>query len=155
VTERTRYALDDAEAAELLASESFLVFATLRADGRPHLTSMRYLVVDGLVQLFSYGRAQKVRNVERDPRCSCLVEVRGSYSEVKGLEIVGRAEIIRDHDEVLAFARRMRMLLGGGAEEGQSPESVSVQGLGVAKRVVLRIHPERYVSWDHTKLASR
>jgi hypothetical protein len=87
-------------------------------------------------------------NVERDPRCSLLVESERSYDKLKGLLIRGQAEIVRDaavvFDTLLAVNRKYQQ----GPEELVRPlfEKQS------KKRVLMKIVPERASSWDHAKL---
>ena len=130
-----------------LASEDRLVLATLRADGHPHLTVMGYHYIEGTICMLSYERAQKILNLQRNPRCSCMVDTRGLYSQLKGVEAVGTAELVVDGDLVLDFARRhVAPSLFPDEASKTTPEQIA------AKRTLLRIHIERFVSWDHSKL---
>jgi hypothetical protein len=110
---------------------------------------MWYVVDDaGNVLMTTFGKSQKVKNVERDPRCSLLVESERSYDKLKGLLIRGQAEIVRDaavvFDTLLAVNRKYQQ----GPEELVRPlfEKQS------KKRVLMKIVPERASSWDHAKL---
>ena len=75
--------------------------ASIGTDGVPHLTTLFYVVRDGRIAFWTYGRSQKIRNLERDPRVSALVEDGVDYFELRGVSITGRAEIVRDYDEHL------------------------------------------------------
>jgi hypothetical protein len=78
-----------------------------------------------------------------------MVEAGDEYAELRGVLIRGRCEILEDETSVrAAFEAR------AGAQASASP----VQPGAVAsapKRVVLKIVPEKVVSWDHRKLGGR
>ncbi len=42
------------------------------------------------------AKSQKARNLARDPRVTCLVEVGQRYEELRGVELVGKAVPVRD-----------------------------------------------------------
>ena len=44
-------------------------------------------------------------NLRRDPRITVLVETGDEYDELKGLELVGRAEVFEDRESLLAIGR--------------------------------------------------
>src|ERR1700752_886099 len=97
----------------------------------------------------SYGKAQKVVNVRRNPKGALMMEAGDEYSELRGVMIRGRCEILEDEANARA------------AFEGRSSAQANaapVQPGAVAsapKRVVLKIIPEKVVSWDHRKLGGR
>ena len=88
--------MDRAEVEEFLGSQVKVQVASLGKDGAPHLATLFYVVEDGRIAFWTYARSQKVRNLERDPRVSCLVEDGLDYFELRGVSVRGRAEILRD-----------------------------------------------------------
>ena len=60
----------------------------------------------------------------------------------------GRAEIVDDIEKVLDVLERVNLKYHGGAPTGIRD---ALRGQA-AKRIVMRIHPERTTSWDHAKL---
>jgi PPOX class probable F420-dependent enzyme len=146
---RGQVALSADEADRYLADSHTIILSTNDPHGYPHSVAMWYVVDDdGAVLMTTFGKSQKVKNVERDPRCSLLVESERTYDKLKGLLIRGRAEIGRDpavvFDTLLAINRKYQQ----GPEELVRPlfEKQS------KKRVLLKIVPERTSSWDHAKL---
>jgi len=120
-------------------------FATVDKDGFPHVVGMNYFLKDGAFYMTSYGKAQKVVNVRRNPRVAVMVEAGDSYAELQGVMIRGRCEIIEDAEAVReAFATRTE-------ERTNRPPSAGAVA-SAPKRVVLKIVPQRTVSWDHRKL---
>lgn len=145
--------LDDDEIAAMLDENLKVQVASNGPDGVPHLTTLFYVVRDGKIAFWTYGRSQKVRNLERDPRVTALVEDGVDYFELRGISIQGRAEIIRDYDGIFSIGSEVatRML---GAESFESlgdfgRETVEKQA---TKRVAVVIHPDKVATWDHRKL---
>ena len=123
--------------------------ATIDKDGFPHVVAMNYFARDGAFYMTSYAKAQKVVNVRRNPKVALMMETGDSYGELRGVMIRGRCEILEDLDAVkAAFEAR--------AEAQSNPSPVQPGAAASApKRVVLKIVPEKVVSWDHRKLGGR
>jgi PPOX class probable F420-dependent enzyme len=141
------------EVLDLLEDNLKVQVASIGPDGVPHLTTLFYVVRDGRIAFWTYGRSQKIRNLERDSRVSALVEDGVDYFELRGVSVTGRAEIIRDRDQIYTLGSEVvtRML---SAESFESlgdfgRETVEKQA---TKRVGVVIHPEHVASWDHRKL---
>ena len=100
---RDEVKMNDQEVTDFLADNIKVQVASLGPDGAPHLTTLFYIVRDGLIAFWTYGRSQKIRNLERDPRVSALVEGGDDYFELRGVSISGRAEIIRDYDGIFSI----------------------------------------------------
>jgi PPOX class probable F420-dependent enzyme len=149
---RDQITMSPAELERFFDEERVLTCASLGPNGRPHLMPLWY-VRDGLTLLsWTFGKSQKVRNVERDPRATVQIEAgRDRYGELRGAMLECHAAIERDPARVtevgLALARRYQ---GGGAEP--PAEARAAVARQAAKRVVLQFTPTRIVSWDHRKL---
>ena len=128
------------------------MLVTIGADGMPHPVPMNYgLDEEGRVLITSFARSQKVRNLERDPRASLLVESGETYDALKAVIAFCDVEILRDPQEV---ASAMRMVRASEDLAGSLDEAMSEQvRASLSKRVVLRCTPRRFVSWDHAKIA--
>ena len=123
--------------------------ATLDRDGFPHVVAMNFFIKDGAFHMTSYGKAQKVLNIRRNPKVALMVEAGDAYSELRGVMVRGHCEIIEDPEAVMAaFASR--------AETQSNRAAASTRAVASApKRVVLKIVPHRVTSWDHRKLGGR
>jgi PPOX class probable F420-dependent enzyme len=91
---RAAIAMSSDEVLAFLESERVLTVATLGRDGWPHLMPLWYAVRDGECWGWTYGKSQKVRNLERDPRCTLQVEAGDSYDQLRGVMIKAEAEIV-------------------------------------------------------------
>ncbi|MGH9177222.1 MAG: pyridoxamine 5'-phosphate oxidase family protein [Acidimicrobiales bacterium] len=145
---RAEIRMSPAEVEAFLHEPHHLQVATVGRDGRPHLVAMWYGFLDGRPALWTYGRSQKVANLRRDPRITCLAESGGAYNELKGVQLIGTATILEDREAVLAAGRSVFERYGGHLTEADRPRLERMS----AKRVAVRIDVERMVSWDHAKL---
>lgn len=144
--------MTEAEQAALFDACKSLQVATLGRDGAPHLTTLWYCVQDGKFLFETYGKSQKVVNLRRDPRIAVLVEAGTEYAELRGVSVRGRAEIVEDGDRLIAL---MGVLVRH-HHPGLTPAEADATATQMArKRVVVIVHPEKTVSWDHRKLADR
>jgi PPOX class probable F420-dependent enzyme len=72
---------------ELIGRTGRGVLVTIKRDGRPQLSNVDYLAVDGVIRFSTTGDRAKVRNLRRDPRASFYVTVPGgsSYAVAEGI----------------------------------------------------------------------
>ena len=123
--------------------------ATLDKEGFPHVVAMNFLARDGAIFMTSYGKAQKVVNIRRNPKVAVMAETGRTYSDLRGVMIRGRCEVIEDPATVEATMHAIRHKDAGGT-------AVPLGRLESApKRVVLKVIPKKIVSWDHSKLGGR
>ncbi|HLN78903.1 MAG TPA: pyridoxamine 5'-phosphate oxidase family protein [Nocardioidaceae bacterium] len=142
--------MSDAEIEEFVATGKKVQVATVNADGSPHLTTLFYIVQDGRIAFWTYRRSQKIRNLERDPRISCLVETGDDYFELRGVSITGRAELVTDESGIREIGTAVASRMVDGADLGDlGRDEVERQ---VRKRVGVVVVPERTASWDHRKM---
>ena len=148
--QRDRVAMTPAEAQELLASQHKVQLATNGHDGFPHLVTMYYVMMDGLITFWTYRTSQKALNLERDPRISCLVEIGEAYFDLKGVLVQGRVRRIEDPDAVIEIGQRISSvfsepLTGGDGVTGYVEHAAR-------KRFGYAVEADRVISWDHAKL---
>lgn len=141
--------MTEPEIASLVGECKSLQVATLDQDGAPHLTTVWFAVEQGAWLFETYGKSQKVVNLRRDPRVALLIEQGAEYSELRGVSIKGRAEIVDGGAELL----RLMKLLVARNHKGLDDNEVAVIAESMAeKRVVVSVMPETVMSWDHRKL---
>mgnify|MGYP003342463531 FL=1 len=139
--------LEEGEA--YLTVEKDLQVASINADGSPHLVTMWFALMEGDICFWTYGRSQKIVNLQRDPRVTVLVATGAEYGELRGVTISGRAQVIEDRDEVNRIGETVFEKYWMTIEDDATREGVRAMG---SKRLGVRITPEKVVSWDHTKL---
>lgn len=138
-----------------LKEQERLILTSNGPDGYPHPMPMNFVFDDQDRYLITtFRKSQKVRNMERDPRCALLVESGHQYSELKSVLAYADAQIIDDP----AFTAEVMSAIGRKEEvrNGEMSEEARQQAMASApKRVVMVFQPEHYISWDHTKLGGR
>jgi PPOX class probable F420-dependent enzyme len=149
VTGRAAIHMTDTEAAAFLSEERTVICATLGRDGWPHLMPLWYVVRAGELWSWTYGKSQKVRNLERDPRCSLQVEAGTAYDELRGVLLRCEAVVHRDLATVEAYGAE---LAGRYAEGGVTPGHAEAMRAQAPKRVALQFTEVGRVTWDHRKL---
>lgn len=152
--QRDKVAMAPAEVDALLASQHKVQLATNGHDGFPHLVTMYYVLVDGLITFWTYRTSQKALNLERDPRISCLVEVGEQYFDLKGVLVQGTARRIEDPAAVLEIGRRITTVFSEPMAEGSGEALTQYVEHAARKRFGYAVEPARIISWDHTKLVA-
>lgn len=150
---RDKVKMSESETADFLADNLKVQVASIGKDGAPHLSTLFYAMREGVIAFWTYGRSQKVVNLERDPRISALVEDGTGYFELRGASITGRAEIVRDRDRILEIGSAVATRMVGAASFEDlgdlGRETVEKQA---AKRVGVIVHPVHVATWDHRKM---
>jgi PPOX class probable F420-dependent enzyme len=140
--------MSDDEVAAFLHGRHTMNVGTINHDGTIHMVAMWYGFVGTSPAFWTFGKSQKILNLERDPQITALVESGDAYEQLQGVELVGRAELVRDHDGRMAIGRSVFERYIGEWSDDMQPY---LEQTG-AKRVGVIIHPGRTVSWDHRKL---
>ena len=138
-----------AEAADFLAASRIATCATNGRAGWPHLMPLWYVIRPGALWAWTYAKSQKVRNLERDPRCTLQVEAGSEYAELRGVMLECDVVIHRDLETVSALGAEIAARYGGGEV---TPELTEAMRRQAAKRVGLQFVERRRASWDHRKL---
>ena len=141
---RDQIKLSPEDQTEFLRTAGKAALATIDKEGFPHVVAMNYVARDGFILMTSYGKAQKVVNIRRNPKVAVMVETGRNYAGLRGVMIRGECEIIEDAAEVEVTMRTIGEK--GGAPLGRGPLK------SASKRVVLKVIPKRIASWDHSKL---
>jgi len=149
---RGMIALTDAEQEKFLEDGWTLQVASVGHNGFPHLVAMWYVVIDGKIHFTTFGKSQKILNLRRNSKISCMLESGKGYAELQGMVIEGEAELLEDND----FTAKVMGLVGAKYNGIPAPMETSEQSLKVAsKRVVVKVNPVDIYSWDHKKLGGK
>lgn len=146
---RSQAAMTPEERDAFLASERTIILCTNGPHGYPHAVAMWYSVDgDGNIWMTTYGKSQKAVNIRRNPKVALHVESGETYDTLKGVLVLGDAELISDEEQVLKFFVRIQEKMMGAMPDGFE-EALRHQA---RKRVLIKVAPKRYSSWDHAKL---
>ena len=151
MSRRDQIKLGEEELAELLEEERVVIVSSLGPRGWPHSMPMWFVPREGEIWVWTYAKSQKVRNLERDPRATLLVETGHEYGELRGAMIEAEAEIHGDFETVIGFAEDLTVRYAEGipSVEGDARAALEAQA---PKRVAIHFGARRTATWDHRKL---
>ncbi len=146
--ERSKITMGEAEIAEFVERSRTATMATIGPTGMPHLVAMWYGLIDGQIWFETKTRSQKVQNLRRDDRITCMIEDGLTYDTLRGVSIEGRGVIVDDPEQIWPVGVSVWERYSGPYTEEMRP-FVEVM---LHKRVAVRVEVERIRSWDHRKL---
>ena len=141
--------MTDAEIDAFIDAQKSLQVGTLERDGSIHLSTLWFAVVDERIVFETYTKSQKIRNLQRDPRITVLLEDGEVYEELRGVMIKGTATL-RDDPEFV-YAMGLAVLARNQPELPESAREEAAR-LMSTRRTVVTVEPTTTISWDHTKL---
>jgi len=121
----------------------WIVLTTLSREGYPHSIPIGYFRLGDEIYMGCRAGTQKLKNIERNPRVSLLVESGSTMQDIKGVMIQGDASVITAPDEVLRLMREAARLRG--TPEDQLP---SEPRPGAA---YIRVVRRKAITWDYGK----
>jgi PPOX class probable F420-dependent enzyme len=146
--------MTDAEIRDFLRTRKTIILSSIGPDGVPHPMPMWFTADDDLtVSMATFRGTQKIVNLRRDPRVSLLVEAGREYSELRGVVIYGTAELSEDTDAIIATLVAASQKETTETDAGTRTALNEVVRKSASKRILIRVKPDRVVSWDHSKLA--
>lgn len=148
VKQRNKIVMSPEEIDEFLQGRHSMTMSTLNADGSIHSIAMWYGFIDGCIGIESKAKAQKVLNLRRNPNMTVLVEDGETYETLRGVTLIGKAEIIEDPEAMFPLGISV-------FERYMAPYNEEMRGaveMMLHKRVVVKLNVERTISWDHRKL---
>ena len=147
MSRRDQIRMTTSEVEAYLAQPHLCRIGTGGPGGSIHLVAMNYGFVDGVPSFWTYRKAQKVKNLERNAAIGMIVDSGRNYADLKGVHLMGQGEILDDPAAVSALWASMQQRYGGATE--------SSAGASAPKRVVIKVHADKVISWDHAKLGGR
>jgi PPOX class probable F420-dependent enzyme len=148
VNQRKAIQMTPDEVEAFLAERRSMTMCSISHDGSIHAVAMWYGFLDGCVTVETKAKSQKVQNLRRDARCTMLFEDGDYYEELRGVELVGKVEIIDDPDRLWTLGVSVFERYYGAYSDEMKPFLEAM----LNKRVAVQLHIERTVSWDHRKL---
>lgn len=144
-----KIAMTPRERDDFLATERTARVATASPDGRPHVSPLWYAWDGQAMWLYSLTRSQRWTDLQRNPRCSVVVDAGTDYLELRGVELAGTVEVVGEVPRLGAPApaalERAELLF---AERYHGGGPLALDG----RHAWLRLRPEREYTWDFRKL---
>jgi nitroimidazol reductase NimA-like FMN-containing flavoprotein (pyridoxamine 5'-phosphate oxidase superfamily) len=125
------------------AKPGWIVLSTIGKNGYPHSVPLGYFRLDDDIYLGCRAGTQKVKNIERNPRVSLVLESGKTRQELKGVLIQGHATVHTDPETALRLSRAAARLRG--VAEDALPQEPRP---GVA---YIKVEPRRIISWDYSQ----
>ena len=148
VKQRDLVTMSPEEIDAFLHERRAMTMCTLNHDGSIHAVAMWYGFLDGSIAIETKAKSQKAVNLRRDTRITCMMDDGDVYEELRGVELVGRAEIVEDAAEMFELGVSVFERYYGAYSEELRPFIETM----LHKRIVAKVNVERTVSWDHRKL---
>ncbi len=148
MSKRKAIRMDDQEVEVYIAASSRARVSTLDKRGAPHVVPITYTVLDGSVAFWADRGSQKVANLRRDPRVACVIDDGVDFADLRGVEILGNAELHADPET----ASRVTELFCAKVPEEWRDTARTVLDELAAERIVVAVNAEKVNSWDHSKV---
>jgi len=136
---------------DIIEHEHDLTLATVRDDGYPQATTVSY-ASDGLTIYVGTGKdSQKVRNIRRCDKVSLTIDTDYSdWSQIRGLSMAARAEVLQDRDAVARAAACLIKKFPQAADWASPEESGDVAFLKITPEVISVLDYRK--GFGHTEL---
>ena len=148
VKQRGKIVMSQEEIDAFLLGRRSMTMSTINKDGSIHSIAMWYGFLEGCVAIESKAKAQKVMNLRRNPNLTMLVEDGETYETLRGVTLIGKAEIVEDPDRIFELGVSVFSRYFAPYTEEMKP----AVDMMLNKRVVVKLNVERTITWDHSKL---
>ena len=127
------------------AKPSWIILTTIGRDGYPHSVPIGYFRLGDEVYIGCRTGTQKLKNIERNPKVSLLVQSGSSMQDIKGLMIRGDATIFAEPDDLLRLGREAARVRG--VPEDELPTE------GRPGAAYIRVPLANITTWDYSRQA--
>jgi hypothetical protein len=123
--------------------------ASIGGDGSPHVTPLWFAWDGTSLWLTSIVRSQRWRDLQRDNRVSVIVDTGGPFTELRGVELRGVAEVVGEVPRA-----------GAPVPELEIPEQLFADKYAGGRmhhdgrHAWLKVTPAKIVSWDFRKIGA-
>ena len=117
---------------------------THNKDGTIHAAPVSYKYINGQIVILSIASSQKTRNIKRNNKVTVLIDT----ETVQGVLIYGKAEL--EHENVYQLAVSMWKKAFRNKPKDKVERLVKAY-LDKVKFVIVKITPQRIVTFDYTK----
>jgi PPOX class probable F420-dependent enzyme len=130
---------------DAVAVSNLGTLATIKKDGRPHLSDVNYTAAPGLIRISTRAPRVKVHNLRRDPRASLKVTapVGEGYAVVEATAELSPVSADRHDAIVEELIEVYRLVQGKEHPDWDDYRRAMVDD----ERLILRLHVERLYGW--------
>lgn len=148
---RAEIKMTEQEQRSFLRPTGKMSLSTIGPDSFINTIAMFYGFLGDDVAFLAKSKSRKVVNLRRDPRVTCMKEVGENYYELRGLTLIGEAELREDREALWEVGKYLYEQRHRGADESHVDVDRIIEK-SIHKRTVILVRPKRVVSWDHSKL---
>ncbi len=141
--------LSDQDRELLLGAQNECVFMWRMKDGWPFGVVMNYVWREGKLWLTASSQRPRIKSLQRDDRVSVAISSTGTAAPPAAVSIRGRCAILSDAETKRWFYPALAAAMIPRSEKAQAR---FVAMLDSPRRVVLRVTPEKYVTFDGRKM---
>ena len=135
--------MTDEEIRSLFDQALFARLATINRDGTVQITPVFFKYQDEEIHIATQDPSLKIRNIKRSNQVSVLVDI--AEVPFKAALVYGKAEL--DYDDVI----NKRIAIFERTRSREEAEDYARKLSGKWKCVIVRVKPERIVSFDYSK----
>ncbi len=136
--------MSEKELGEFLSQPIIARISTVGEDSSSYIAPIWFIHEDGAVVMSTGKDSAKVKNIRGNPNVAVAIDITEGGLKSKGVIFRGKAELI-DKNTSEITKRIYRKYMG-------SLEHPMVKQLLNLPRVVVRLKPQRTVSWDYAKM---
>ena len=127
---------------KFLRSQKVLRLATIGKDKTPHIAPVWYLYSSKKFYIGTNTKTQKARNVKKNSRVSCCVDVGVNAPDIYGVMAQGNAKLILD-SQVKKIAKKILL------RYFDSMENESAKELLDDTDCIIEVTPEKWSQWNY------
>ena len=128
---------------EFLTRQKVLRLATVGKNKTPHIAPVWYRYSGKKLYIGTNTRTQKARNVMKNKKVSCCVDVGINAPDIYGVLVQGNASLILENSKVKAIARKILL------RYFKTLESKSAKELLDDTDCIIEIVPEKFTVWNY------
>ena len=128
---------------EFLKNQKILRLATIGKNKTPHIAPVWYRYSGKKFYIGTNTKTQKAKNVKKNQRVSCCVDVGVNAPNIYGVLIQGNANLILDNSKVKIIAKKILL------KYFKTLENKSAKELLDDTDCIIEIVPEKFTVWNY------
>jgi len=128
---------------EFLKSEKILRLATIDKNKTPHIVPVWYRYSGKKIHIGTNTRTQKAKNIKKNKRVSCCVDIGINAPKIYGVMIKGNANLILENNKVKTIAKKILL------QYFKTLDNKSAKELLDDTDCIIEIIPEKFSVWNY------
>jgi len=128
---------------EFLKSQKILRLATIDKNKIPHIVPVWYRYSGKKIHIGTNTRTQKAKNINKNKKVSCCVDIGINAPKIYGVMIQGNANLILENNKVKTIAKKI-LLQYFKTLDGKSPKELLDD-----TDCIIEIIPEKFSVWSY------